>query len=43
VTLEGVDWAGVTRRAEICLVDGTPAVTILDDAGSRIATLPKRG
>jgi hypothetical protein len=41
VKLEGVDWAGVTRQAEIRLVDGTPAVTILDDAGSRIATLPK--
>jgi hypothetical protein len=40
-TLEGVDWAGVPRQAEIRLVDGTPAVTILDDAGSRIATLPK--
>ncbi len=41
VTLEGVDWAGVTRRAEIRLTDGKPAVTILDDAGSRLATLPK--
>ena len=41
VKLEGVDWAGVTRLAEIRLTDGTPAVTILDDAGSRIATLPK--
>ncbi len=41
VTLEGVDWAGGPRRAEIHLVDGTPAVTILDDTGNRIATLPK--
>ena len=41
VKLEGVDWAGVTRQAEIRLTNGTPAVTILDDAGSRIATLPK--